>query len=267
MDLQLAVLCVLTFVIHLIGALAYAARIAGVRTRRIAVSFALFNVLILISRASNSFQGPFLGKRIELSLAHDAGGHLLEDFRWLLFSATLAAVVGALAVPTFQRIFSRAVQHFQVHRSLPKLLLHGFAKGGLAYLRDAVTMPAASHLTGLRRDVAVPLRVILLNVGAQALLTVGVFAALYAGYLDPRFRVTAVSLSSVINGVATILLFVFIDPHLSVMTDDVMDGRTSEASFRRAVVWLSASRVAGTVLAQLMLVPAAAAIAVIASAI
>lgn len=267
MDLQLAVLCGLTFVIHLIGALAYAARIAGVRTRRIAVSFALFNVLILISRASNSFQGPFLGKRIELSLAHGAGDHLLADFRWLLMSATVAAVVGALAVPTFQRIFSRAVQHFQVHRSLPKLLLHGFARGGLSYIRDSVTVPSVSHLTGLRRDAAVPMRVIALNIGAQALLTVGVFAALYAGYLDPRFRVTAVSLSSVINGVATILLFAFIDPHLSVMTDDVMDGRTSEASFRRAVVWLSASRVAGTVLAQLMLLPAAAAIAVIARSI
>ena len=267
MDVQLAVLCGLTFVIHLIGALAYAARIAGVRTRRIAVSFALFNVLILISRASNSFQGPFLGKRIELSLAQSTGGQLLADFRWLLFSATLAAVVGALAVPTFQRIFSRAVLHFQVNRSIPKLLLHGFAKGGLSYLRDAMTLPSASHLTGIWPDAAVPIKVIVLNIGAQALLTVGVFAALYAGYLDPRFRVTAVSLSSVINGVATILLFVFIDPHLSVMTDDVMDGRTSEASFRRAVVWLSASRVAGTVLAQLMLVPAAAAIAVIARTI
>ena len=40
-----------------------------------------------------------------------------------------------------------------------------------------------------------------------------------------------------------------------------------EASFRRAVVWLSVSRVAGTALAQAILVPAAAAIAVIARAI
>ncbi len=267
MDLQLAGLCGLTFVIHLIGALAYAARIAGVRTRRIAVSFALFNVLILISRASNSFQGPFLGKRIEISLAAGQASHLLGDFRWLLMSATAAAVIGAMAVPTFQRIFSRAVQHFQVHRSMPKLILHGFARGGLRYLRDAVTLPSPRHVTGLAREVGVPWSVIGLNVGAQALLTVGVFAALYAGCLDPKFRVTAVSLSSVVNGVATILLFVFIDPHLSVMTDDVMDGRTSEASFRRAVVWLSASRVAGTVLAQLMLLPAAFAIAMIARAI
>lgn len=264
MDFELAVLCALTFVIHLIGALAYAVRIAGVRTRRIAVSFALFNVLVLVSRASNSFQGPFLGKRIEESLTGPAGAQLLSDFRWLLASATLAAVVGALAVPTFQRIFSRAVEHFQVHRSVPRLLMHGFAKGGLSYIRDAVTLPAPAHLGEFRRAAAVPVRVIVLNVLAQALLTVGVFASLYAGYLDPQFRVTSVSLASVINGAATILLFVFIDPHLSIMTDDVMDGRTSEATFRRAVVWLAASRVAGTLLAQALLVPGALLIAAIA---
>jgi hypothetical protein len=267
MDLQLAALCGLTFVMHLIGALAYAVRIAGVRTRRIAVSFALFNVLVLVSRASNSFQGPFLGKRIETGLASGHASHLLGDFRWLLMSATAAALIGALAVPTFQRIFSRAVLHFQAHRSIPKMILHGFAKGGLRYLRDAVTLPSPRHVRGLAREVSVPWSVIGLNVGAQALLTVGVFAALYAGCLDPKFRVTAVSLSSAVNGIATILLFVFIDPHLSVMTDDVMDGRTTEASFRRAVVWLSASRVAGTVLAQLMLLPAAIGIALLARVI
>jgi len=267
MDLQLVVLCGLTFVIHLIGTLAYAVRIAGVRTRRIAISFALFNVLVLVSRAANTFLGPFLGKRIESNLAADTGANLFADFQWLLGSAAAATIVGTLAVPTFQRIFSRAVNHFQAHRSVPKLLLHGFAKGGLSYIRQSVTPPSPAHVTDLRRERAVSLRVIVLNIAAQALLTVGVFASLYAGYLDPEFRVTAVSLSSVINGVATILLFVFIDPHLSIMTDDVMEGRTSEASFRRAVVWLSASRVAGTLLAQALLLPAAYAIAALARAI
>ncbi len=62
MDLKLAIICLLAFIIHLIGTLAYAVRIAGVRTRRIAVPFALFNILILVSRTSNSFHDPFLAK-------------------------------------------------------------------------------------------------------------------------------------------------------------------------------------------------------------
>lgn len=49
MDINLAIICLLTFIIHLIGTLAYSVRIAGVRTRRIAVSFALFNILALVS--------------------------------------------------------------------------------------------------------------------------------------------------------------------------------------------------------------------------
>jgi Alternate to MurJ len=48
MDTQLAIICFLTVVIHLIGTLAYSAPLTGVRTRRIAVSFALFNVLVLM---------------------------------------------------------------------------------------------------------------------------------------------------------------------------------------------------------------------------
>ncbi|MGA0602725.1 lipid II flippase family protein [Caulobacter sp. KR2-114] len=203
MDAQLAALCALTFVIHLIGTLAYAVRIAGVRTRRIAVSFALFNVLALVSRTSNSFQGPFLAKRIELALHGGGAAHLLADFRWLLASATAATVVGALAVPTFQRLFSRAVLHFQAHRSIPKLLLHGLGREGRAYARGAVTLPAATHLKDLKRERALSAPVIGLNVGVQALATVAVFASLYAGALEPAYRVTAASLASVISGVAT----------------------------------------------------------------
>jgi hypothetical protein len=85
-----------------------------------------------------------------------------------------------------------------------------------------------------------------LNIAAVALWTVGVFAALYAGYLHPQFRVTAGTLSSLVNGVATIFMFVLIDPQLSVMTDDVVDGKLNEPCFRRAIVRLVGSRCAGT---------------------
>jgi len=44
---------------------------------------------------------------------------------------------------------------------------------------------------------------------------------------------------------------------MSVMTDDVIEGKTSEPHFRRAIVWLVGSRLAGTVLAQLLLIPGA----------
>jgi hypothetical protein len=157
MDTQLAIICFLTFLIHLIGTLAYSVPLTGIRTRRIAVSFALFNVLVLVSRTSNSFQAPFLAKRVEQNLAHPSANSLLADFRWLLLSATCATLLGALFIPSFQRLFSRAVLHFQVHRSIPRLLLHGLSRGGITHIKDAVSLPAAANLTQLRlRQVVSP---------------------------------------------------------------------------------------------------------------
>jgi hypothetical protein len=75
--------------------------------------------------------------------------------------------------------------------------------------------------------------------------------------LVPDNRVTASSLAAVVSGVATVLLFVFSDPYLPALTDDVLEGKVSETFFRRSAVWLVESRLAGTVLAQVLLVPAA----------
>ncbi len=265
MDTQLLVICLLTAGINLIGTLAYGARIAGVRTRRIAMSFALFNVLVLFSRLSNSVLGPFLAKRIEVRLATDGGDALLGDFRLVLWSATIAVFFGILLVPTAQRLFARAIGYFQEHRSTAKLLLSSATPSGLRTIRDSLAVPSKGVFASLTQDRGVGWGLLLGNCLAQALLTVGVLASLYAGYLNPEFRVTASQLSAIINGFATILLFALIDPQLSVMTDDVVEGRVSEPLFRRTIVWISFSRLAGTVLAQALFVPAAMAIAWVAN--
>jgi hypothetical protein len=264
-DLQLIFLCFLTFVIHLIGTLAYSVRIAGVRTRRIAVSLALFSILVLVSRTSNSLLGPFLAKRVETSLLN--GPSLLTDFRWLLISASIATVIGALLIPTFQRVFCRAVLHFQIHRSVPKLIIHGFFKGGISYIRDVASAPSKANVSGSYKGHGVSISITLLNIGATALWTVGVFASLYAGMLDSEVRVTSSTLSSIINGGATVMMAIFIDPHMSGMTDDVVEGKVSEVRFRKAVVWLVGSRLAGTLLAQFLLIPSAKLIVYVARAI
>ena len=265
MDRQLLIICLLTAAINLIGTLAYAARIAGVRTRRIAMSFALFNILVLVSRTSNSFLGPFLAKRIENRISDGGGEALYGDFQLVLLSATLAVFFGIILVPTGQRLFTRAIGYFQEHRSTAKLVMKTATPTGLKAVRDALHPPSLTHLRDLKRDKGVGWGVLLANLLAQALITVGVVASLYAGYLNPEFRVTASQLSAVINGFATILLFALIDPQLSVMTDDAVEGRVSEALFRRTIIWISLSRLAGTMLAQVLLLPSARAIAWIAN--
>jgi Alternate to MurJ len=256
MDTGLLIICALTFVIHLVGTLAYSVRIAGTRTRRIALSLSLFNVLILVSRTSNSFQAPLLAKRVEQNIAAGVTGGV-GDFRWLLASASAATLIGALLIPTFQRLLSRWVMAVGTNRAAGSMLRRRPSPSLIAHVREAAVLPRWSNVAALRSGRHLPWSVVVMNTVAMAVWSVGVFAALYAGYLRPDLRVTASQMSAVVNGIATILMFACIDPYLSLMTDDVAAGTIQESYFRRSVVWLTGSRLVGTVLAQLILVPAA----------
>ena len=62
------ILIFLNLIINLIATYSFSARIAGVRTQKIAVSFSVYNILVLISRTANGFQAPLLANYIEKTL-------------------------------------------------------------------------------------------------------------------------------------------------------------------------------------------------------
>ncbi|WP_242695745.1 lipid II flippase Amj family protein [Desertivirga brevis] len=260
---QIAIVLVLTLVINIITTLSYSVRIVGIRTGRIAISFALFNILVLISRTANGFQAPLLAKAVENDIKNGISSNI-EPFRWVILSCTIGTILGAFLIPTFQRILSKAVLSFSLYKSVPRLLLHGFSKNGILYFKESLTVPAKENITQIRLDNGFPWRIFILNVVAVMILTIGVLSAVYASYINPDYRTTASNLSAFINGFATILMFTFIDPHLSIMTDDVVLGKCSESTFRKYIIYMVVARVIGTLLAQVVFFPCSELLAVIA---
>jgi hypothetical protein len=116
MATQIIIVLFLTYIINLITTLSYAVRIVGVRTGRIAVSFALFNILVLVSRTANGFQAPLLAKTIEDDIKLGIPGNE-GPFRLIILSCTLATITGAFLIPTFQRALSK-LSLTSVHTSL-----------------------------------------------------------------------------------------------------------------------------------------------------
>ena len=47
-------------------------------------------------------------------------GSLQLDFRFILLGATLATIIGGLLIPTFQRLFTKSVYQFSIHKSIPR---------------------------------------------------------------------------------------------------------------------------------------------------
>lgn len=253
MEIQIVIVLILNFVITLIGTLAYATRIVGVRTGRVAVSFALFNILALASRTANTLQVPLLTKYVE---KNPNPYQLMPIFEMIIFTATAATIIGAILIPTFQRIFSKAVGAFSVNRSVSKLVMHSFSKSGVKYIRESIKIPTRSTLSvfNLRK---LPVKIMLFNMFSVTLITVGALSPIFAGSIEPELRATCLTLASVINGFAVIVMAIFIDPYLSIMTDDVLDGKCSEADFNNCVAGMIFTKIIGTVLSFAVLVPAA----------
>ena len=256
MTTQIVIVLILTFIINLITTLSYSVRIVGIRTGRIAISFALFNILVLVSRTANGFQAPLLANTVENDIKVGVFDNSIT-FRLIILSCSIATIVGAFLIPTFQRVLSKAVVNFSIHKSMGKLMLHGFSKAGILYFKDNMTIPSKDNISTIKLDREFPWRIFILNIFAVSILTIGVLSAVYASYLNPDYRATASNLSAFINGFATILMFAFIDPHLSAMTDDVTLGKCSEATFRKYIVYMTIARLIGTVLAQLLFLPGA----------
>ncbi|WP_346895878.1 lipid II flippase Amj family protein [Clostridium sp. UBA7503] len=252
MSTQIIIVLVLNFIIAIIGTLAYSVRLVGVRTGKIAITFAVFNILSLVSRTALTFQAPLLTKFVENSTG---GSDVLNLFKLIIIVSGIATIVGAFLIPTFQRLFYKGVIRFSVDKSIPKLIMHSFSKAGVHYMRDCISIPVKESVTKINFK-KLPLKIIIYNIIAVAILTVGALAPIYAGTIVPELRATCITLSSVINGFATILMSIFIDPQLSIMTDDVIDGKCPEEDFRSCVIAMIGSKTIGTFAALPLLIPA-----------
>jgi hypothetical protein len=71
-------------------------------------------------------------------------------------------------------------------------------------------------------------------------------------------------MSLLVNGAATVIVLLFTDPYLGVITDDAIEGKMPQEVFRKVIALFVAAQIAGTVLAQLLLIPGARLIAWIA---
>lgn len=63
--------------------------------------------------------------------------------------------------------------------------------------------------------------------------------------------------SGLINGIATMLLIIFIDPKISILADDVINKKGNYSELKRASVMMMSSRLLGTLFAQILFIPGA----------
>ncbi|WP_077622651.1 lipid II flippase Amj family protein [Sediminibacillus massiliensis] len=254
---KLLFIALFIFIIHSIETLAYSVRLSGARVKMIASALSLFNVMVIVSRLANMMQQPFTGSLIDTAPKENTLEFVETQFRFLIGAATGGTVFGILLLPTFIALFSRAIIHLSEEKgSVPSLFMKILS---VRYIRRAVThfsLPKFSYLKGARlKDF--PIKLFLANMVITSIYTIGVLSALYAALIAPERASTAVMASGLINGIATILLVVLVDPKVSVIADDVVNGRGNYYLLKNISLIMVSSRLLGTLLAQLLFISGA----------
>jgi hypothetical protein len=258
----------ITFVVQGVTIGAYAARLAGVQTKRIATSISLFNLLVTTGRLANLFMAFFIGP-----LSDQAGNATVEVAAWhhvfelqlrlVVLAGTLGMAVFALFLPMFTYLFRRGVRSFEVRGSVPHSLVRLAAPAVIVDVLKAQRLP---RLAELRRFDwrSLPKRLLIFNTLVMCVYAIGVQASYLASVLDPTVARTAIGLSGVINGIGTIAFTLFVDPTSSMITDQAIHGKRTVEEVRSMVFYLSLTAIAGSLISQAVLYPAAVIIKVVA---
>jgi hypothetical protein len=241
-----------------------------VQTGRIATSISLFNLFVLVSRLANLAYAPMLGTLSDRvahaeRIAHTAGQQVaataaISQFEWqirlIVLAGTVGTAVGALLLPTFLMVFIRGISAFERLRSIPRALLRLLdPRVVFAILRS----PRLPSIATLRRFTPrkLPMEMLIGNVIVTGVYAVGVVASVYASVLEPDVARTAVLLSGVVNGVATIAFTLIVDPTSAYITDQAVKGERPLIDVKSMVFYLALTAIVGTLLSQLILYPGA----------
>ncbi|CAM4003977.1 lipid II flippase Amj family protein [Lederbergia lenta] len=255
---KVIIISIFLLVVTMIETLAYSTRISGARVKLIATALSLFSTLVIISRFSTMIQQPLTAKLIAEAPDSQKLIFIEEQYRILIGVTSIGVFLGILLFPTFINIFSRAIVQLSNERgSVVALFIHQFNLNGIKKVINCFKLPRLSYLKGITFQ-TIPKRLFVINVIISAVFTVGVLSSIYASILVPNDYAQAALMSSgIINGIATILLTLFIDPKASVLADRVVKKQSKYIYLKSYSLTMISSKLVGTMMAQLLFLPAA----------
>lgn len=247
-------LVIFNVLIMLKSSTAYSARISAVITRNVATAMAIYNFFFLVTRVSQQIFAPMVGTLVD-NAVKTSNLHSLEfQFRWLIGAYAIGALIGFLLLPTFVEIYNKAISGMEKCGSLTNLLWKSFItpsiwkKAVMCFRRPSMMNVKFSDIKKL------PKNFIYANVIVMSFHTVGVLAATFASAYYPDARGVTL-LSSVINGGATVLLGVLVEPAIALVTDDTIAGQRPFEHIKITAVLLSLGTVVGTAMSQIVFIP------------
>jgi len=246
-------LCAITGLIFLLDTLSYSLRLVVYRNQQYNLTASTYNMISLVAKTVIVFQMPLLGVLLDVSITGQRDP--INDFRLILLWAAVGVALAIVLLPWFIPLFTKLVDRISQTGTYWGAVFSLFkARQGLG--RAIVKTRSSGLAVGEWRALWQQRNVLLLHGAITAVYAVGLLSAYYAAYLYPSHRMTLAGFSGVINGFATILMTIVLEPHIAMVTDKTLKGETEYSHLKGMVLALVVSKLGGVLLAQVIFVPA-----------
>jgi len=239
------------FIMSVMDTLAYGVRTAGVLTRKLAMSLSLFNTIVVISRLGNMLQTAVLGtmpdKVAEGKITPLDVQHGLQICMVFIL---VGVVAGAFLMPTFIRLFSRGLGVLEQRGTAMGTMWYGITH---AYrLPHYLAMPGA-HLKQYLDVRRIRWDFLMWNVLVTCFYSIGLMSTFLAAARDLSLNSTSNNLSGMVNGFASMLLFIVVDPPSAIIIDQCIHGKRPISDAKVLNVYLVVTRFIGVAMGVFLL--------------
>lgn len=143
------------------------------------------------------FLAPLIATIIGTSLVTNTNP--ITEMRMVIVAATAGTLIGVFLIPTFLKIFEKAVGKLELRGSVPSLVIEALHVNNMKRIVKSATRPSKNMLSRLRFR-RIPKRFLILNILVTGVYTVGVLAANYSALLvGEEDRLAAAASSGMIS--------------------------------------------------------------------
>lgn len=247
-------LCIITWIVYAIDTWAMSLRLVVYRSKQYNLTQSTFNIVAIAAKFAQMFQAPLLGILIDVSI--NSGKDPIGDFRLILGASTFGVLVAMVLMPSFLKFFDKLVSKIGEKGSVTKFVLEEMEPKKIKDVKQFVVMPKKTMFEEIK-DMWQFKGILLSQLVISSIYTVGVLSAYYASYMMPNSRLAIAGFSGSINSVASLLMILFLDPQLALITDESYVGRREYSDLKKVVLVLIFSKLLGTLIGQAIFVPSA----------
>lgn len=234
---------------------AYAARLSGIATGKLAIANSLYSMLTFGSRTTTLLYIAPIGGIIDRAITNSFDPFFVLIF--VVMGAALGTGAAIFMMPTVVNFYRLGINKMDASQTAIKVFKSIFlSKKGIYELfkcwrRPTLEMWRRISVKGISKHILV------MNAILYSLFTVGSISAYYSAWLNPEYMARATSLSPAVNAVSAFLLLFLVDPYSAIVIDRGINKKMPFDTVKSIMVYLSISRLFGTILALAMLYPGA----------